>query len=219
MDGIFLAKTMLFQGIVEGEIRAMMACLGARELRFEKGERILRMGDFAKEIGLVLSGSVRIESVDAWGTTTVMSHKPAGRVFAEAYACAPDKPLMVDVVAAENCTVLMIEMARIVKTCPSTCTHHARMLQNLLSILAHNNLDLSSRALVTSPKTIRGKLLAYLSMKSHEAGAQTFDIPFNRQQLADYLGVDRSALSSELGKMQREGIVAAERNRFTVYEL
>lgn len=219
MDYRFLAKTMLFQGIIEDEIRAMAACLGARELRFEKGDRIFRMGDYVREIGLVLSGSVRIESVDAWGTTTVMSHKPAGRVFAEAYACAPDTPLMVDVVAAENCTVLMIEMARIVKTCPSTCAHHARMLQNLLSILAHNNLELSSRALVTSPKTIRGKVLAYLSLQSQRTGAQTFEIPFNRQQLADYLGVDRSALSSELGKMQREGVIATERNRFTVFDL
>lgn len=216
MDCRFLAKTMLFRGIVEEEIRAMAACLGARELSFEKGDRILRMGDYAKEIGLVLSGSVRIESVDAWGTTAVMGHKPAGHVFAEAYACAPDTPLMIDVVAAENCTVLMIEMARIVRTCPSTCSHHARMLQNLLSILAHNNLELSSRALVTSPKTIRGKVLAYLSLQSQRAGAQAFEIPFNRQQLADYLGVDRSALSSELSKMQREGIVVVDRSRFTV---
>ncbi|MBQ3106493.1 MAG: Crp/Fnr family transcriptional regulator [Eggerthellaceae bacterium] len=219
MDCRFLTKTMLFQGITEDEIRAMMGCLNARELSFDKGERIMRMGDYAREVGLVLTGSVRIESVDSWGTVTVMAHKPAGAVFAEAYACAPDTPLLVDVVAAQKCTILLIEMARLVKTCPSTCGFHSRMLQNLLSILAHNNLELSNRALATSPKTIRGKVLAYLSLQAQRACSMEFDIPFNRQQLADYLGVDRSALSAELSRMQRDGIVEVDRSRFRLIEM
>ena len=218
MNTRFLAKTMLFRGVSEDEVRAMLGCLKAREAHYAKGEIIYRTGDYAKEVGLVLSGSVRVESVDAWGATTIMSRKTAGQVFAEAYACAPDTPLLVDVVAAENCTVLMMEVARVIKTCPSVCGHHARMMQNLLSILAHNNLELSNRGLVTAPKTIRGKALAYLSLQSQQACAVSFEIPFNRQQLADYLGVDRSALSAELGKMQREGIIAFERNRFTLYD-
>lgn len=218
MDAHFLKRTMLFQGITEDEISAMLHCLHAREACFAKGARVLRMGDYAKELGLVLTGAVRIESVDAWGVTTVMGHRGAGLVFAEAYACAPDKPLLVDVVAAEDCTVLFIEVGKLVKTCPSTCSHHSRMLLNLLAILAHGNLELSSHSLVTAPRSIRAKALAFLSLQSQQQGSASFEIPFNRQQLADYLGVDRSALSAELGKMQREGLIAFDRNRFTLLE-
>ena len=217
MDYRMLSRTMLFRGISEGEIEAMLGCLGAREATYGKGELIYRMGERARAMGLVLSGSVRVENVDAWGNVSVLSHAGAGRMFAEAYACTPEEPLMVNVVAAEHCTVLMLETERLARSCPSTCAHHSRILLNLMGILARKNLELSRRAFHTAPKTIRGKVLSYLSEQAAEQGCPTFQIPFNRQQLADYLGADRSALSAELGRMQKDGLISVYRNRFTLH--
>lgn len=211
-----LASTTLFHGITENEAQAMLGCLGAQEQSFDKGQRILRMGDQVRELGLVLCGSVRIESTDAWGNTVILSHKGKGQVFAEDHACAPNAPLLADVVAAQDCTVLMVDVSRLVRTCPSTCSHHGKMLANLLAILASSNIDLADRARITAPKSIREKALAYLSLQSKRARAATFEIPFTRQQMADYLGVDRSALSAELSKMQREGLIMVERSWFTL---
>lgn len=217
MDCRNSVSSKLFQGIAADELCAILGCLDAREKRFAKGERILRMGDQVHELGLLLEGSVRIESVDAWGATVVLGQKREGQVFAEAYACAPDCPLLVDVIAAQDCRVLFVDVVRLTRTCPSTCSHHSKMLANLMAILAQSNLELANRALVTSPKTIREKVLAYLSLQAKKSGAATFEVPFNRQQLADYLGVDRSALSAELGRMQRDGLIGVERSWFTLF--
>ena len=212
-----LAKTALFRGCESEEVEAMLACLGAVRRAFAKGAQILRTGETVSSLGLVLSGRVRIESGDIWGNTTVLDQVGPGEVFAETYACTPGEPLMVDVVAAERSEILFLAISRVLQTCSPTCEHHHRLIQNLLSLSAQKNLNLSRKIFHTSPKTIRGRLLSYLSEQAIRSGSQRFTVPFNRQQLADYLNVDRSALSNELSKMQRDGLLKVDKNRFELY--
>ena len=215
-DGELLAATPLFQGSTVEEIEGMLGCLGMRERAYSTGERIHRMGDRIREVGLVLEGSVRIESVDVWGNVSVLGVKGAGEVFGEAYAAVPGEPLMVDVVAAEDTTVLFLNLSKVLATCSHACPHHSRTSTNMTAIIARQSLALSRRILHVAPKTIRGKVLAYLSDVAERAGKREFDIPFDRQQLADYLGVDRSALSAELSRMQKAGLIETRRSHFVL---
>ena len=211
-----LAATPLFNGSKPEEIEAMLGCLAAYERHYEEGARIHRMGDVITTVGLVLEGSVRIESVDVWGNVSVLGVKGTGGMFGEAYAAVPGEPLMVDVVAAEDTTVLFLNLSKVLATCPRACPHHSRTSANMTEIIARQSLALSRRILHVAPKTIRGKVLAYLSDVAERAGKREFDIPFDRQQLADYLGVDRSALSAELSRMQKAGLIETRRSHFVL---
>jgi CRP-like cAMP-binding protein len=213
-----LATTALFRGSKPEEIAAMLGCLGMRTRKYRAGERIHRMGDVISTVGLVLEGAVRIESVTVWGDVSVIGTAGPGQMFGEAYAAVPDEPLMVDVVAAGACEVMFLEVAKVLATCPHACPHHARASANLTAAIARRSIGLSRRILHVTPKTIRGKVLAYLSDEAEREGSNEFEIPFNRQQLADYLGVDRSALSSELSRMQRDGLIKTNRSRFMLMD-
>ena len=212
----FLATTQLFNGSKPEQIEAMLGCLGARERHFEEGARIHRMGDVIATAGLVLEGGVRIERVDVWGNVSVIGVKGAGGMFGEAYAAVPAEPLMVDVIAVEGTTVLFLNLAKVLATCPHACPHHSRTSANMTAIIARQSLALSRRMLHVAPKTIRGKVLAYLSDIAERTGKREFDIPFDRQRLADYLGVDRSALSAELSRMQKAGLIETRRSHFVL---
>lgn len=214
MDFSALSKTALFRGSTAEEVKSMLSCLGAERRSFPKGQMIYRTGDVVRSLGLVLSGSVLIENDDLWGNTTVLGHAGPGQIFAETYACTPGEPLMVNVVAAEPAEVLFLNVERVLQVCPHTCGHHNKLIRNLLALSAQKNLSLSRKIFHTSAKTIRGRLLAYLSYQAIRTGSRSFSIPFNRQQLADYLNVERSALSNELSKMQREGLIQTHRNHF-----
>lgn len=215
MNLVFLSGTHLFRGAEPEEITAMLGCLHAEERRLAKDVCIYRLGDRIQSIGLVLRGAVSIERVDIWGNRTILDSVRPGQLFAETYACAGE-PLMVDVITTEESDVLFINVERLLRMCPSACTHHSRLIRNLLSIAALKNLHLTRRSFYTATRSLRGRLLAYLSDQAEQAGSRSFTIPFDRQQLADYLNVDRSALSGEIGKLRREGILAAERNRFAL---
>ena len=216
MNYRFLAQTPLFQGTSPQEIEAMLACLGSDVRRYQRGQIIYRAGDVVHALGTVLSGSVLIEIDDVWGNTTVLDCAGPGHIFAETYACLPDEPLMVHVKAAEACQILFLNVGRVLQICPTSCGHHITLVQNLLALSAQKNLNLSRKIFHTAPKTIRGRLLSYLSDQSVRSRSRSFTIPFNRQQLADYLNVDRSALSNELSKMQREGLIRVDRNQFVL---
>ena len=216
MDYSFLTQTLLFRGTTQEEIKAMLSCLGASTRLYEKGETIYHVGQTVQALGLVLSGGVLIESIDLWGNNSILSHVEPGRIFAETYACVPGEPLMVDVVASEKCDILFLDVSRILTTCTSSCAHHNKLIQNHMQIAARKNLELSRRILHTSSKSIRGRLLSYLSEQVKKNGSYQFTIPFSRQQLADYLSVDRSALSNELSKMQTEGIIDYSKNSFVL---
>jgi len=217
MDAQFLSQTLLFRDISPEELRSMLACLGAETRQFPRDGVIFRAGDTVRSIGLVLSGSVSIENDDVWGNKSILDRVRPGQVFAETYACVPGEPLMIRVVAAEPSEILFLDTGRVLQTCSSACTFHSRLIRNLLAIASQKNLNLSRRIFHTSSKSIRGRVLSYLSFQATQQGSRTFEIPFNRQQLADYLSVDRSALSNELSKMQRDGLLQVERSRFTLF--
>ena len=216
MKGTLLANTALFRGASPQEAAAMLNCLGAAERGYAKGEQIYHSGDYVTDLGMVLSGSVLIQTDDLWGNTTVLDRIGPGQIFAETYACVPGEPLMVDVVAAEGTQVLFLNVERVLRVCSHTCAHHSKLIRNLLLLSAQKNLNLSRKIFYTSSKTIRGRLLSYLSYQARRNGTPSFTIPFNRQQLADYLNVERSALSNELSKMQRDGLLVVEKNHFTL---
>ena len=211
-----LTSSPLFAGINGAEAAAMLRCLSPYQRSFHAGGTILRAGEAAVGMGLVLEGSVRLEHVDAWGGRRILERFEPGATFAEAYACAAGEPLLVDVVAETDCTVLFLDAARMLRPCPSACAYHARLVRNLLAEMAKKNLLLSRKIRLITPRTIRGRLLAYLSGEVVRHGARTFDIPFDRQQLADYLAVERSALSAELSQMRREGLIECHKSRFTL---
>lgn len=214
MDLDFLTQTQLFRDIPVGELSGLLNCLRAVRRQYEKGAVLCSAGERTASIGLVLSGSVHIESDDVWGSKSILSSVGPGQVFAETYACLPDEPLMVSVTAAEDTAVLFLHAPHMLAPCTQTCICHAQLIRNLLFVSARKNLELSRRAFHTAPKTIRGRLLSYLSMQAIRTGSDSFSIPFDRQQLADYLGVDRSALSAELGRMRREGLLDFRKNWF-----
>lgn len=216
MDTLFLSNTNLFRGITPKEVSSMLDCLMAEEKCYQKDEVIYPAGNTVHKIGIVIAGSVSIEHDDLWGNKSVLDKIGHGQVFAETYACAPGEPLMVSVVASEKTSILFLDVTKTLHPCSSVCEYHGKLIRNLLTISAQKNLTLSRRIFHTSAKSIRGRLLSYLSFQSAREGQHEFDIPFNRQQLADYLSVDRSALSNELGKMQREGLITVYRNHFCI---
>ncbi len=213
-----LSNIRLFAGMTQEDTAALLPCLGARERTYKKGELIMTEGAPAEHIGVVLSGMVMIEMSDVWGNNSVLSSIDPGGTFAEVYACVPDEPLLVNVVAAEDSSVLLLNASRALSPCSRACAYHAVLIRNLLALCAAKNLQLSRRILHCAPKTIRKRLLSYFSECIKRSGSYSFDIPYNRQQLADYLGVDRSALSNELSLMQRDGLISYSKNRFTVSE-
>ena len=215
---INLANTQFFRGMEPSNIDEMLGCLLAKERTYKKGETIFPEGSPTEQIGVVLTGRAVIELVDVWGNNSVLSSIGPGGAFAEAYACVPGEPLMVNVTAAEDTEALLLNIRRVLEPCSKVCPYHVRLVRNLLALCAGKNLQLSRRVLHTGPKSIRKRLLSYFSECIKRTGSYSFYIPYNRQQLADYLSVERSALSNELSIMQRDGLIRYEKNHFDVME-
>ena len=218
MNPAFLKNTILFRGMNEDEIAAAMRALHAVEKSYEKGELILCAGDTTDRLFLVLEGSVTIESNDAWGNRTILNNAGKNQFFAETYALLEDEPMMVDVIANESCRLLSFRVGNLhaLAGLAAGAPWAVKLIANILMISAQKNLHLSSRSFHTAPKTIRGRVMAYLNSVSLRRHSSKFDIPFDRQQLADYLNTERTALSKELGKMQRDGLIKVNRNHFEI---
>lgn len=215
MNYNFISKTILFRGCSEEDIQKMAKHLDFRTKKYKKENVIFSEGEIVTDIGLVISGSVQIVHHDLWGNKSILSITERGNVFAEAYACIGEEPLMVDVVANEECEILFINVPKLFISCES-CKSQIRLMQNLVFISAQKNLQLSRRSLHTSPKTIRGRLLSYFSQQVLVQRSNKIVIPFDRQQMADYFNLDRSALSKELGKMKKEGLIEFKKNIFVI---
>lgn len=209
-----LRSAPLFSGISEDELTAMLSCLKAEKKDFPKDAFVLRAGDTADSIGLVLAGTVLIVQEDIWGNRNILSKAGPGHTFAAAYACAPGSRLNAGVMAETPVTVLLLNVKRVLNVCPSTCTHHSRIIRNLLSELAEKNLRFSEKLAHMGQRTTRSKIMSYLSAEAQRLGTCEFDIPFSRQQLADYLGVERSGLSLALGKMKEDGLLDYHKSHF-----
>ena len=211
MDFQFLP---VFQGLTEQELHDLEQIGAIRRQKFNKHMTVFHVGDLVHEIGIVLEGSVLIENNDLWGNKSILSRVEKGQVFAESYAFH-EVPLMVDAIADEDSLILFLDVQRLMEEQNAQATWYCKMLKNLLLISTKKNRNLSNRIFCTTSKTVRGKL-GLFSEQATKAGSNTFDIPFNRQQMADYLNLDRSALSKELGKMREEGLLTFHKNHFSI---
>lgn len=202
----------LFAGLTDDEYSEMMRLGRAREVEYEKDGVVLHSGDVTDELGVVLFGSVNIENVDVWGNVGILDNVSRGHVFAETYAFL-GVPLMVDVVAAEKCGVLFLRLAPLIDG-KSDSAWQKKFVANTLGLLTEKNLTLSRRIFCSSPKSIRARVMTYLSGEAKRTGSTSFFIPFDRRRMADYLNVERTALSKELSKMQSDGLIRFRKNRF-----
>lgn len=209
-----LKETKLFAGVGEEDISAMLACLGAKLSVYRKGETVLRQGEILDDIPVLVKGKLLIQKDDYWGNRSILGNIDSGEMFGEAYAAPGSGPLLNDVVAVEDSAVLFFDVNRIMTTCSSACRFHTLVVQNLIFALSEKNRKLVQKLGHMSKRTTREKLISYLSEEAKKHNSSRFEIPFNRQQLADFLSVDRSAMSNELGKMRNEGLIAFHKNHF-----
>lgn len=212
-----LRNSPFFQGMTEEEILSVLHCVNATVQSKKKDEYILRVGDSTESMGLVLRGSVLVLQEDLWGHRNIMHRIGPGEYFAEPFAATAGSVLNVSVVADEDSEIMLLNMERFLKTCPHACAHHGRMVRNLVSVMAKRVLDLNEKLTHMAKRSTREKLLSYLSAESMRQGKLAFTIPYDRQQLADYLSVERAAMSVELGKLQKEGLLKTNRNYFELF--
>ena len=213
MDYELISQTALFQGCSPSETEKLLHGLKTFTKKYKKGAPVYLAGTPVTDIGIVLYGTVQIENNDLWGNKSILSHVEAGQAFAETYALCGE-PLMVDVATAEPCEILWLDLVPMLQQQNTAASWYPKFLHNLLLLSMQKNLALSQRIRCTTPKSARGRLLTYLSAQAVRAGSTHFSIPFDRQQLADYLNLDRSALSKELGKMRDDGLIRCRKNEF-----
>ena len=209
-----LERCPLFSGIRMEDLSAMLGCIGGRTLSVPGGQAVFREGDPATHVGLVLSGAVRLVRDDYYGNRSIVAHIAPSELFGETYACAGVTALPVSVVADEDSTVLLMDCRRITTTCSSACSFHNRIIHNLLRLVAVKNLVFDQKIQVTSKRSTREKLMTYLLNQAKLQNSNSFTIPYDRQELADYLEVERSGLSAEISKLRKEGVLESEKNRF-----
>ncbi len=211
-----LRKCVLFDEIEDENLLAMLGCLGGRVWGFGKNETILAEGDPAKYIGIVLSGEAQIVRIDYYGNRSLMANVGVSQLFGESFACAGVEAMPVNVVALEETRVLLVDCRRIISSCNHACRFHSQMIFNLLKVVATKNLVFNQKIEVTSKRSIREKLMTYLLMQAKQQNSNSFTIPYDRQELADYLEVERSGLSAEIGKLCREGLISCKKSTFVL---
>ena len=211
-----LKRTKLFSGVGEEDISSLLSCLGARLRSYKKGEYILREGEHISDIFILVEGKLHIQRDDFWGNRSILSVLSVGEMFGEGYAAPESGALLNDVVAMEDSSVIFFDVKRILTTCSSACRFHNMIVQNMFFAISDKNRKLVQKLGHMSGRTTRAKLISYLSEEAGRRGSSAFTVPFNRQQLADYLCVDRSAMSNELCKMRDEGLLLFEKNKFTL---
>ncbi|MBQ8250153.1 MAG: Crp/Fnr family transcriptional regulator [Clostridia bacterium] len=211
-----LRRCPLFRDISDDELIPMLGCLGADVREYKRGDMIFSEGDTAKFLGIVLSGEVQIEQVDYYGNRDIVGSVGVGGIFGETFACAKVESLPVDVICVSDCEIMLVGVGRITKSCSNACAFHSMVIYNLMQMVAEKNLMLHKKIEIISRRTTREKLMAYLLYEAKRAGSDTFEIPYDRQSLADYLDVDRSGLSVEISKLRAEGIIEADKKHFTL---
>lgn len=209
-----LRATPLFLGMSEADILTMLDCLSARCKAYKKDEYIWETGDEVQQVGLLLRGEAMVLKDDLHGNQSILADIQPSELFGEAFSCAGLTTAPVSVLAVSKCTVMLIDYKRIINTCNNTCIFHMKLIENMLKILAEKNITLTRKIKYMSQRSTRGKLLVYLSDEASKNQSSIFSIPFNRQELADYLCVDRSAMSNELSKLRAEGILDFDKNNF-----
>lgn len=211
-----LSASPLFTGIMHEELGSMLHCLGAKVTEIPKGEPVFLEGDPAGFIGVVLEGNVQIVQEDYFGNRSIIHHSIPGDIFAEAFSFTGQDAMPVSGYAVKNSRVMILACRRMMTVCSNACGFHNQLVKNLLQLVSRNNLMLNEKIRYMSRKTTREKLLAYLSDQAKKSGSAEFTIPFDRQSLADYLGVERSAMSAEISKLRKDGLIEATGSRFRI---
>ena len=207
----------LFDGIEKGNMDAMLGCTGYHIGCYQKGQVIILEEEHILHVGIVLSGAVDMIKEDVWGNKTILTRMGKNELFGETFACGDDNRSVVTFVAPEDAEVLFIPFHKMMHTCTNACVFHQRLVENMVRIIANKNRDLMRKVEVVSKRTIREKLLAYLSLQAQQQDSRYFEIPLGRVELAEYLCVDRSALTRELAKMKEEGLIDYDRNCFRIF--
>jgi CRP-like cAMP-binding protein len=211
---IVLWRSSFFSGISEKDIDKLLSCLGGRRKAFEKDAYIYMEGEECTSLGIVLSGTLHILRDDFWGNRRIVEQVKNGEQFGAALVCAGIKHIPVSVIAREKSEVLFLDYNRLIATCPQACSCHTEMIKNLIRSLAEKTTMLLIKNDLQSRHSTREKLLAYLSVQAKKENSRSFEIPFNREELAAYLSVDRSAMSAELCRMRDDGILVFKKNKF-----
>lgn len=211
-----LKHTQLFSGVNGTEISAMLNCLQAKLFSFQKGEYVFKQGEHIDQITVLVAGKLLIQRDDFWGNRSIVNVIRIGEMFGEAYIAPESGAIPNDVIAEEDSTIFSFDVQRILTVCPSSCRYHSMIIQNLFFAISEKNRKLVQKIGYMSNRTTRTKLLAYLSEEAKRQNSSHFTIPFNRQQLADFLCVDRSAMSKELCKMRDEKLIQFDKHQFTL---
>lgn len=211
-----LHRCSLFYGINDEHLIKMLVCLGAKTICFDKKYTIISEGTPAKYIGIMLSGRAQVIYMDYFGNRNIISGIEAGEIFCESFACAEIDSVPITIVASEPCEVMLIDCSHILHTCTNNCGFHQQLIFNLMKDIATKNIMFHQKIEITSKRSTREKLFSYLMLQAKKEGSNCFDIPFDRQELADYLEVDRSGLSAEISKMRAEGIIECRKNSFKI---
>ena len=209
-----LKKTKLFSGLSETDISSMLSCLDAKLFSYKNGDYVFRQGEHLSNICVLVEGKLLIQNDDYWGNRTIINNISIGEMFGEAYVAPESGALLNDVVAVEDSIVIFFDFKKILTVCSSACRFHSMVVQNLFFAISEKNKKLVQKLGHISKRSTREKLMSYLSEESKKQNSLSFTIPFNRQQLADFLSVDRSAMSNELCKMRDEGLLVFEKNQF-----
>lgn len=211
-----LKRSQLFSGVGEQELSAMLSCLNAKLRSYQKGDYVFRQGEHIAHITVLVDGELLVQRDDYWGNRSIISRVDVGEMFGEAYLAPESGTILNDVVASKDSTVIFFDVQRIITTCSSACRFHTLVIQNLFFAISEKNRMLVQKLGHMSKRTTREKLVSYLSEEARRRNSSSFAIPFNRQQLADFLSVDRSAMSNELCKMRDDGLIKFEKNQFTL---
>lgn len=209
-----LKNSKLFHGTEESDIYSILNCFQAKVLHYKKGEYIIRHGDVINNIMILLDGCLCIQRDDYWGNRSIVNIVNIGEIFGEAYTAHDSKPILNDVTAIKDSSVIFLNINKVLNICSSSCQFHSYIIQNLYFAVSEKNQLLVQKLGYMSKRTTREKLISYLSDQAKIQGSNSFTIPMNRQQLADFLSVDRSAMSKELCKMRDEGLIVFNKNKF-----
>ena len=209
-----LMMSPLFQGVEEHELEAMLNCLGATERKYRKNDVILLAGSKVSSVGVLAEGNAQITREDAEGNRAILSELIRADLFAEAYVAAGSAEVPITVIATTDCRIVWIPFSKIVGTCNSACGFHRTLVQNMMRVNAVKNIMMNEKMRILSCKTTKEKLMTYLSDYSERVGKNKFRIPFSRNELADFLSVDRSAMSRELSRLKEEGFLEYHKNEF-----
>ena len=209
-----LMMTSLFQDVSENDLEAMLSCLGAAERKYRKNDVILLAGTKVTSVGIMVEGHAQITRDDAEGNRAILSELEKADLFAEAYVAAGSMEIPVTVIATTDCRIVWIPFSKIVGMCSTACDFHRTLVQNMMRVIAMKNIMMNEKMRILSCKTTKEKLITYLSDYSERVGKNKFKIPFTRNELADFLSVDRSAMSRELSRLRDEGFLNYHKNEF-----